>query len=544
MKITEQSLLDIEVRKQLIAQFNSADNKRRKDEAFKGYECLKDKTINYVIELLLKQFDSATVQEMQYATTNISILRKVIDKLAKVYANGVKRTMPVESETPAIEEMAEALGMNAKMKKANKYFRTFKNTVVYTRPYPADNGQYGIKVEALPPFHYDAIENPDCPEMPLAIVLSDYVPSRQTLYALGNPAQAGRGGPVGVVRDVVMDAPSIGAVDPHAEEKKEYIWWTKNYHFTTDAKGQIIAGELDLSNPILEMPFVNFAGEQDGQFWAEGGADLIDAGIKINTLVTNVNHVAISQGYGQMYMIGENLPKTVKVGPTHCIQLEYKKDENPVPSVGFLNSNPPINDLKGLVEMYVALMLSTNNLSTSGFSLNLQGGANFASGIALLIDKSESIEDVEEQSAIFVTNEPKIWGHIGKWQEVYSSKNLLTEEFQTIKMPKEPKEVQIEFPAHQPILSESEQLDILQRRMELGLNTMIEIIMRDNPALSEAEAKEKLKKILEEKMERMTQAVIPPGPESEDNENPEGVKPDDSEGNGSGGQPEPDDGNA
>src|SRR3954463_947712 len=104
---SESDLLNVEIRKKLIEEFCGTNNTRRKNEAFKAYECLKDKTSNYVMDLLLKQFDTETVVEMQYAISNISVLRKVISKLAKVYANGVKRTMKNQSDTKAIEAAAE-----------------------------------------------------------------------------------------------------------------------------------------------------------------------------------------------------------------------------------------------------------------------------------------------------------------------------------------------------------------------------------------------------------------------------------------------------
>jgi hypothetical protein len=200
---TEAELANEATRKKLIERFDDAANQRRKAEAFMAYECLKDRTSTYVAEALLKQFEPETVDEMQMVLTNISVLRKVIDKLAKVYALGVKRTLGEdEADTSYIEDAAKYLKMNAAMKKANRYYRAFKNTLAYVKPVPAGNGLFDIKIEILPPFKYDVVENPDNPAgEPLAIVVSDYVPSRKTLYAIGDAAAAGRGGNVRVVGD-------------------------------------------------------------------------------------------------------------------------------------------------------------------------------------------------------------------------------------------------------------------------------------------------------------------------------------------------------
>ncbi len=492
IKISNESeLLIQEIRKKIIEGFDDAGNQQRKSEAFKAYECLKDKTIHYVYDLLLKQFDSSTVNEMQYAMANVSILRKVIEKLAKVYSNGVKRTMDNESDTAEIEAVEKLLDLNAVMHKANRYFRTFKNTLVYVRPMKVEN-QFAIKAEALPPFLYDAIENPDNPEEAMCIVLSDYKPSRKSYYAIGDAALAGRG--VGIARESAVQA--MGS----DEDTRQFVWWSKSYHFTTNAKGEIINAGVDseIINPVSELPFVILAGDQDGTFWAEGGNDLVDAGVKINVSITNVEHVAISQGYGQLFMTGSHLPKSVKVGPNHCVQLEHEKDDA-TPTVGYLNSNPPVDQLRSLIEMRVALMLSTNNLSTSGFATSLKGGQSFASGIAMMIDKSESVEDVGEQAKIFIKKEPKVWGLVGRWHEVYQSRGLLIEDFSKVKMPKELETIQIAFNSSKPILGELDELAIIEKRKTLGLNTQVELIMRDDPSLTEEQAREKLEKIKEEK---------------------------------------------
>jgi hypothetical protein len=50
------------------------------------------------------------------------------------------------------------------------------------------------------------------------------------------------------------------------------------------------------------------------------------------------------------------------------------------------------------------------------------------------------------------------------------------------------------------ILSEAEKLANLKARKELGLDTMIDLVMKDNPSFSYEQAEEKLKQILEEKI--------------------------------------------
>lgn len=507
---SEQDILNPGIRKQIIDEINGAENQRRRAEAFKRYECLKDRTDFYVLELLLQQFDRNTVWQMQYAVTNLSIARKIVDKLARVYQNGVKRTVTKdEKSTKAVEEIAGILNVNTRMKKLNRYLKAFRNVLAYVAPVKhAEGGQekYGVELKPMPPHLFDVIEDPNRPEEPMVVILSNYTAKRQQLYAL-NAATAGRTSPEG---QSMLPARGDGvdqaiADDPTDKPDNQYIWWSKSFHFTTDEKGAIIGEAGKVENEIAELPFVSFAADQDGAFWSLGGNDLVDGAIKINALLSNINHIGVQQGYGQMYMKGKNLPKSIQVGPTHCIQMEYEKDD-PVPEVGFITANPPLNDLKSQVEGYLALLLSTNNLSTTGFRSSLDGANDFASGISLLIDKAESIEDVEDQAQVFRDKEPKIWHLIARWLAKFAERDLLIDALSQFKLPDE-FDVKLQFPQAQTIVSEKEKLEILEKRKELGLNTEVEILMRDDPALDEKAAEEKLAKIREEKQKAMQDAV-------------------------------------
>lgn len=516
---TEEMILDPAFRARVIADIDSAENRLRKAESFKRYEALKDHTNLYVLELLLRQFSRETVDEMQYALSNISIVRKIIDKLARVYSNGVKRTLTEEESTAAVEIVASHLHMNTKMKKLNKYLKLFRNTIAYVHPFkvPQKGGEdkYDLTLKVLPPHLYDAIEDPNNPEEASVFILSNYSPERSRLYS-SNAAIAGRTGTASLTLSLAGNygdgVDQTIADSPYDKDLSCYVWWSGSYHFTTNAKGEIEAygsDQISVENPIGELPIVNFAIEQDGAFWAQGGADIADGGIRVNAILTHIVHAAVMQGYGQMYMTGKDLPKKVKIGPNYIIQLEHNEGD-PVPQIGFISADPPISALMGLLEMYVALLLSTNNLSTRGFSTSLQGGSGqaAASGISLLIDKSESIEDVEDQAEVFRTKEPEIWDIIKKWHDVYKSRNALVDEMQMLSMPDDV-EVKLQFPAPQTILSEKDELEILQMRRDMGLNTMVELIMRDDPSLDEAGAEEKLKKILEEKMAKMDVFTLP-----------------------------------
>ncbi len=514
----ESDILKLETRAAILKSFEEGPNLARKAEAYKRYQCLKDNTDAYVLKLLLKQFDNLTVNEMQYAVTNISIARKIIEKLARVYANGVKRTIadkPDDKEgQDAIEKMAKLLKLNKQMKKLNRFFKLFKNAAIHLKPVLCENGKYEIQAKVLPPFLYDVVENPHNNEEGLVWVLSSYHAPEPMNYVLGDAAEARRGG--GEVRQIEPNGvpPGIPVGHDAEKEQQEFIWWSPSYHFTTDGKGNLKptadGTDAGTSNPIMELPIVNLSEDQDDCFWAKGGSDVADGCIKINAMLTNVNHIAVTQGYGQLVIKGKGLPKSFKVGPNHAIILDQENKDDPDPSASFISANPPIADLLRTVETAAALLLSTNNLSTKAVRASLQSTADFASGIAIMLDMAESNEDVEEQCDFFMEKEPEIWRKIALWHALYKGKEILTDRFSEVVLPDNPI-VAASFPPAQPIITEKEELEAIQLRRDLGLNTDVELLMRDDPSLTEETAKIKLEKIISDKLEQQMRQVYPIG---------------------------------
>lgn len=509
--LRESDILDADLRKVVIEEIQGPENTQRKHEAYKRYLCHKDQTDKYVVDMLLKQFDTDTVREMSYCLSNVSFVRKVIDKLARVYNSGVKREIEGdEAGTTNLEMLAKKMKFNSELKKTNKYLKLQRNVALYVKPCPVYKGdetvpEWNIKLEPLAPYLYDVIENQYDRTKPMVFILSHYKPTTMAYSQANladNAAREGRSFNTPQVKpqsdgkdQAIADSP----VDSGADDEN-FIFWTESYHFTCNAKGEIIKGSDDadsIANPIGELPIEEFSIDQDGSFWAEGGNDLVNGGILINSMITNILHIGVTQGYGQFYMTGSNLPRNLKVGPNKTILMEYGK-EDAVPSLGFANANPDLDSLRNLVEMYCALLLTTNNLSTSGVSTKLEGSMSAPSGVALMIDKAESLEDVQDQQQIFIDKEPCVWRKVQKWQAVYGE--ALIEGLRQYPLPEDIEDnLKVQFLEAQSIMSETEKLNNLSLRKTLGIDTMVDLIMKDNPQLSKEQAEQKLLELVAER---------------------------------------------
>lgn len=510
----EDEILDIGVRKQIIDEIESSENKARKADHFRRHMVYKDQIKYFVIKELEKQFDQKTIKEMEYALSSINLEKKVVDKLAKVYAHGVQRIITDEEgakdepSTEKVDQLSKELDVNQAQKTVNRYLKVHRNVAQYVKPCPYYNEdgkeEYTIKLQALAPYLYDVVEEYYNRTKPLVFILSPY-DQQDVSYSSIDAAREGRtiqtelNKPIGDGRDqIIADTP-----EDEGKNKKQYIWWSRSYHFTTDAQGSIIS--QDTVNPIKKIPIRNYAIDQDNSFWARGGNDLSEGTILINALISHLHHIAVTQGYGQFYMKGKNLPRNIVTGPSKAILMEYEGDD-PVPDVGFVNANPNLSGLMQMIEQYVALLLTTNNLSTSGVSTQLGQGQAFPSGIALMIDKAESMEDIQDQRQVFLDNEPELFEIISAWIKLYTSEGSIDEDLKGLELPEE-FDLKLIFNQNQVLQTETEKLANIEKRKELGLNTMIDLMKMDQPDLTDQEAEEKLKEIMKEKLERMAEMM-------------------------------------
>lgn len=501
----EDQLLDINFRKKIIEEIKGPENLMRKDEAYKRYQCYKDQTKTFVYGKLLNQFDKDTVEEMSYAMSNLAFVRKTTDKLARVYKYGVEReALGDERTTEAIHAATKECDVNSAFKKTNRFLKLNKNCVQYIIPKSVnlDSERKTIKPLVLPPYLYDAIELTDNREKAGAYILSDYDYRRidpAIRSTVGLAAQSGvdpRDGQVFRVKSYSDGIDQKIADDPRDTNRFQgFIFWSNKYHFTCNDKGEIIS-EGEITNPIDVMPFVNYAEDQDGSFWSIGGDDLVDGAILVNSMITNINHIAITQGYGQIVMTGKSLPRNLKVGPNKAILLEQNEGD-PTPTFKFETASPPLDQLRSLVEMYVALYLTTNNLSTSGVSMTLNGGAGFPSGVAMMLDKAESMEDIEDQRQVFIDNEPIFWDIFSRWHKILKSEGSIVEELRNIEFANS-FDLNIKFGEPKVLLSEKEQLEVVEQKLKLKLISRVDAMRLEWPDLTDDQIMEKLEEVINE----------------------------------------------
>jgi hypothetical protein len=221
-------------------------------------------------------------------------------------------------------------------------------------------------------------------------------------------------------------------------------------------------------------------------------------------MLTDLNFIVFVQGWGQLVISARDIPKQLVGGPDRAFLFEVKPDD-PTPNVEFVTSNPPVDSWLESVRNQLALLLSTNDLSPRTIATKLDV-SSFPSGIALMIEQSELTHSIEDTQNLYTDIEPLLWEVLRRWHTLYYDKKALVKNLQEIDK-FEDSNVKVKFHAVKPPISEKEQLENIEKRKELGINTMVELLQLDDPDLSNDEAKRKAEEIMNEKKNRQSQMM-------------------------------------
>lgn len=493
--INEEQLLDQGFRKKVLEGISSGANVDRKREMKKRHEVYKDLTVKWVIQKLKEEgLKDQTLKLMTNRASNISICRKIVNKLARCYSSGVTRETGSTIGNELVSDINELLNFDNNQAKIDKYKRLFKNTFSATLPEEVetigDKTIYRLAHKVFAPWQYDVIEKAKDPTKEGCVIFSDYSETSLTKLPVAGSTQLG----------------ARKSAEGYAERESDndyrtFIWWSDKYHFTTNSKGQIIK-ELspeNLLNPIQEIPGVTYAEDREGSYWADGGDDLVDGSILINTLITDMNSIAFIQGWGQYVVTGKKVPEVMEGGPHQALVFTYEEGE-PEPKVQVVSANPPLDSWMALIEQYTALLLSTNDLSPGSISMKLDPG-NYPSGIAMLIEKSEANNSIDQSRKEFIQGEREQFEITKKWANYFATTGQLNEEWAALGPIPAELTFSVKFNDSREVISEKEKLETIKLRKELGLNTDLDLIKIDNPDMSDKDAMEKLAQIKAQKLE-------------------------------------------
>lgn len=398
-----------------------------------------------------------TVRELIGRIIPLNIMQKIVNKLATVYKQEPRRE-PIdgnEADLTNLDSLISVFNLNHKMMQANRYFKLTKNVII--EPYV----HLGIpKIRTLPSH--------------------TYTPLSDDLVEPENPT-------------VFVKHISMGNQD---QKEDVHVVWSETHHYTMNGVGEVIVdpNNPDVVNIYGVIPYV-YVKESDDLIIPISDDDLMRMQIVICLLLTDLAFASKYQAWSIIALINASTEK-LSFNPNSVISLQSQNGETP--DIKVVKPELDSDALLRMVEALLGMLLTTKSLSVSTVTGQLQA-ANAASGVAKILDQSESTEDKEVQISYFTVAEKLLWGKLAtSIYPVWVQTGQLAPEFASMALSQE-FELAISFPSQKVVISEAEAVELEIKKLDNGLTTHHMAIQAINPEYTTEEVDQVLHEIAAEK---------------------------------------------
>lgn len=401
----------------------------------------------------------------------INVFQKVVDKLTRIYTDPVTRTVldGNDQDKKIVDWYVEQLQLNRKMSGNNRLFNAFLYSILHI--YIVDKNAAGLGkpfIRSIPNHEF------------LVMNCSDTDPTSSDI--------------------VIVFMPKVP--DPKTGEMKSCYWVYSKYQFVImDDEAELyadrmVAMDLDGSNPYGEKPFT-YANASDNMVMPEIQTDNMDMALLIPLLLTDLNYAVKFQAFSLFYGIDIDDEK-VEISPNAIMSFRSKPNADG-------ESRPEFNVIKPTVDIESTLSLASSEMSlwltTKGIrpgAVGSLGADQFASGVAKMIDESDTYESVKKQCSIYEAMEAAFWEKLKTLHAFWVDNRSieLTQKFSP------GMKVKVQFAKPEPMRTRKELIDELTAEIDAGFTTVKLAVKKLFPNLTDKEIDEHLEAVKADKAAR------------------------------------------
>ena len=479
--------MDIEQRKLLVEKIESDQNKGRKVYSYKASEVINDRIKQYVIDELRGSFEEDAIREMP-VISSINIAKRIVNQL-NIYKEKAEREFHnmTDDQKEVMHEVYNRMAIDKKMRMANKFYKNHDQCLIQILP---KHGSLIMRV--LKPHQWDVIQDPDDPEKAMAYIISPYDKTSELMEASRSPQSA-----TGFQTTYASSSDSYKTSRSFKEKEKQshkrYLIWTREENFMIDGRGEIV-GEV-LPNPLAEwgmMPFVEVSTEKEFEYWVRAQNSFAEFTVEFNARLSELAQVVKMQGFSQAILKGPKdiIVDQIKIGPTRLLKLVNDTASGIETDFSYATPNSDIAGSLQFLETLLVSFLSSNGIDPKTVTLS-GDGQKYTSGLERLLAMIEKLQASKEDFDTFYKAEKEIFKLVRAWLWALNNTETLDAELHA-DPPKDSKCV-IEFAKPEMVTDEREQLDIISKKIELGISSPIEAIMqREKLTREEAEERHRI----------------------------------------------------
>jgi hypothetical protein len=402
------------------------------------FEIYEGDLLKYIQQALRKQLSKKAYESIVHRIAPVNLLRKLIEKLSKIYQEGVIRKITPDDETnkELLSWYVSQTDMNTQMACATESFNLYKNCAI--EPYIDNNSNPKLRV----------------------------IPSDRFLVYSTDPVDPQR---------VTHYIKCMGYRDQNQKEMIYYLYTDEEF-LAVNHKGDV---QLDIMerfdnlegiNPYGKIPMV-YVNRSKYELCPRPDTDLLSMVKLFPVLLSDLNFAVMYQTFSIMYGIDCNVDD-LTMSPNAFWSIKSDPTSEKTPSIGSIKPDADIEAVMNFINQQMSAWLHTRNVKTG--SMGNINGESSASGIAKAIDEMDTSEDRKKQISYFENAEKELWSLLINHMHPYW---VRIDGFKE-KRPFAPgSEVTAHFKEPQVMQSDTEIIDNQIKLVDKGLRTRKKAIM-------------------------------------------------------------------
>ena len=466
-------LLDKRVIHQIVSDIESSQTRERREEDIKAFEIYSGK-LNEYVELRLKAIHPQTWRS--FSVADLNLCKKITDKRATAYRQGPIRKLDNDAETEQYESLMDDIKADRAWQTFDVYYNLHRYACMWFN-FIEDGGEQKLILRPLNPSQFFRVVD----NVGRTKVFVVNFPEK-TLYETYD----GDG-----LTSLIQD----DAQDTHNKYKR-YAMWTESQHVIIqvrddendqfDIKYEPIEGNEKMVNELGVIPAVF---KQQGDDMSLPILNpLADQTIEFNQQYSVMLTGAAVQTFGHLILsYPEDQPAPDQIYNSYFTYSKLPQREGAPPTtLDYLNPSPNLGSQLEVISDYGHQIISEH---LGDGSSTLKGtNQQYASGIDRMIAMADITNIVNMNKETYAEAEQELYQIIKAYYEANNSFTFRSER------------LQVKYPKPKPIQSEKETLELIQKKIDLGLITKKQALMELEPNMTSEQAEEQLSDIEQEKL--------------------------------------------
>lgn len=419
------------------------------------------------IDAIFEPANAAEIRKVVDISNNP--FKRIIADISTIYDELPQWTFEGEGDNEAWTQALESGMADVVLPKLNRLVNACNEALLYISP-----TRDGVKLHAVPAHDVIVWEDPADPTQPITIAV------RQ-----------------GFVNTVT--AKPVWHVWSREEDRAEYIQLDGDpFETSTRVLERMPNPYVDEDGrPVLPAVLYHRQWPDEGLWDQTTGEDLYEATILIGLLETWINHLIRTDSIRQKYATGQLDFESGVSGGTMSMLTFRSTDGTPV-NIGEFSSQMDWGGLGNTISRKLQNVLNNYGMSMADFELS----GDPTSGFALRVRKEGLVEIRKRQIPVYRRWDLQAYDAISAvWNfERDNSESPIRESVRRdmADMPwasqAKPSVEYSEFQTTLTVQERQQQLELDKERIEMGLESVLSVYMRENPGLTEDEAREAIAK--------------------------------------------------